>query len=138
MNLTRLIYTSIAFPGINLAILEEILLSAEKNNSKKKITGALCYGSGQFLQVLEGDQSTISALYNYVSQDKRHFEVEIIEVTSIKKRDFEQWSMQYVYFNTLTNANQLSMVKRITHSDKFSPRLWSAEQCLSVMIELTK
>jgi uncharacterized protein YdiU (UPF0061 family) len=137
MNLTRLIYASTALPGINFASLQQILSTAETKNLKKTITGALVYGSGYFLQILEGNRSDISALYNHISQDKRHSEVELLEVMPIQTRDFEQWSMRYVRYDDQNNSSHHTIVKKITQTDKFVPKLWTAEQSRAVLIELS-
>lgn len=136
MSLIRLIYISVTCSKMNLASLQEILSVAEEHNTEKKITGALAYGNSSFLQVLEGSRSEVSALYNHISKDHRHTEVELVEVVPIQTRDFGKWSMRYVYFDEQNNSNHIATIKRIANTDKFTPKLWTAEQSLSVMIAL--
>jgi hypothetical protein len=136
MKLTRLIYASVATPGIEFSELQDILFTSEKNNVTKEITGALSYGRGSFLQLLEGERSEISALYQTISLDTRHSQLELLEVVPIQTRDFAQWSMRYVPYNEEKNVAVLAKVKKIMHGDDFTPKLWSAEQSRAVLIAL--
>ena len=137
MNLTRLIYSSIAFPGIEFSVLRDMLFVSENNNFLKDVTGALSYGGGSFLQILEGDRSEISRLYNIIINDKRHSEIELVEVVPIQIRDFANWSMRYVHYDEKTNPDALAEIKKITTTEKFTPRFWTADQCRAVLLALS-
>jgi hypothetical protein len=95
MGLYRLIYCS-RTRGLARTDLEAILASCERNNSAESVTGMLLFDSDHFLQLLEGGRRAVSACYNRISNDPRHFDVEIVSCGSADVRLFERWSMRYV------------------------------------------
>ena len=55
----------------------------------------LLYSDGNFIQVLEGDQILIDALYNKILMDDRHSgKLKLMEGT-LEKRNFPDWSMGF-------------------------------------------
>lgn len=49
-----------------------LLLQARDANERVAVTGALVYGNGQFMQVMEGEEAVVTALYERVTHDPRH------------------------------------------------------------------
>jgi hypothetical protein len=78
------------------AMTGSILKTALSFNKVNQITGVLCQGSGFFIQVLEGERSTINQLYGRIVQDSRHKDVEIVGFEEINDRKFKQWSMALI------------------------------------------
>ena len=91
----RLLYFSQAVATVTSADLEEILVTARIKNKEKNITGALLTGGEVFLQILEGPEQSVLSLYLEILQDTRHTDVEIMRVTPIMNRLFEDWSMEF-------------------------------------------
>ena len=90
----RLLYFSQAVATVTNADLEEILATSRRKNKERDITGALVTGGGVFLQILEGPEQSVLSLYLEILQDSRHYDVEIMRVTPIINRLFEDWSME--------------------------------------------
>ena len=74
----------------------KILRKSRINNRAKNIVGALYFGNGYFFQCLEGDESTLMALYETLKKDPRHTDLQIISMTPISTRSFDEWEMKYL------------------------------------------
>jgi len=94
--LIRLIYASKAVGPQTGALAESILRKAHASNIKNDVTGVLCQGQGVFLQVLEGERSTVTNLYARIHADPRHKDLELIHCESITERRYGGWSMAHV------------------------------------------
>lgn len=94
-NLTHLIYASKAVCYFSKNDILELLAKARKNNSSLQVTGMLLYDHGSFFQVIEGEETVIKALFDKISNDKRHGQLTTIISESIRKRQFSEWSMGY-------------------------------------------
>lgn len=101
-NLIRLTYASTsasASRGGGTAVDPEIgriLQACKINNPKREIGGVLHYGHGYFLQVLEGPEKDVDALYQKISKDPRHQDVRTLDERRVDERRFPDWSMKYV------------------------------------------
>lgn len=100
MTLRRLIYRSV--PCI-LGTAEEvaaeiarILEASKRNNAAAGVTGVLLFSGAAFTQVLEGEAAALERVYDRISQDLRHQQFELLQVTEIDRRAFGAWSMGYV------------------------------------------
>ncbi len=94
--IVRLLYVSRAVGPQTTAVTDSILSVALNANRKRGITGALCQGQGLYLQVLEGERSVISRLYNHIAQDHRHQDVELLVLEEITQRRYADWAMAHV------------------------------------------
>lgn len=95
IELSRLMYVStISSPTDGM--LNKILEQSRANNQKQNITGVLCAGGGQFVQVLEGKECDLIRLYSKIVDDPRHFDCAIIGIAPISERMFDKWSMGFV------------------------------------------
>lgn len=59
------------------------------------VTGALLYRDGRFVQVLEGPEHAVRALYSTIEADSRHSGIHILVSTQLAARNFQSWSMGY-------------------------------------------
>ena len=66
MKLYRLMYISDVAEHINWIDLKEILLQSQENNTKLDITGLLVIIAQKFVQVLEGPEEPLNALYSKI------------------------------------------------------------------------
>ena len=92
----KLIYTSKAAPGTTDATLEDILASAQRNNSQADITGVLLFFDNSFIQLLEGRRSDVMAMYDKIMDDPRHTDVDLMFEEYQEDRVFGDWRMAYV------------------------------------------
>lgn len=88
-------YISQAKEGMTLTTLVVLLMQARALNEQQHITGALVYGDGQFVQVMEGEESVVKNLYARVAKDARHYNVRKLAEGPITGRSFAQWSMAF-------------------------------------------
>ena len=90
-------YASHATGGpLSDAELGEILLVSQKYNITHDLTGALIYGDGRFVQVLEGPLEPLMATGDRIRADPRHHSLDVVGPVSIDQREFPDWCMARV------------------------------------------
>ena len=58
---------------------------ARSNNKQKGITGALLLSEDWFVQVLEGDEDAVRALFTSIEKDPRHDSVSVLETGMVAR-----------------------------------------------------
>ena len=91
-----------------------LFTSARSRNKKLGVTGALLLADGHFVQVLEGDETSVRALYDHIATDPRHDEVHLVETVDRAPRVFGRWAMAEV-------SGDGEDVPLIAHTDGISP-----------------
>lgn len=94
-QLYELAYVSYAVRHMEQDDLNKLLEDARSNNHAQAISGMLLYAEGAFLQVLEGEQSRVQALYNQICADDRHAHAMVIHEGPISSRSFPDWKMGF-------------------------------------------
>lgn len=109
-SLIHFIYTSAATEPFSPEELEELLVTARKNNDSLNITGMLIHEEGSFFQVLEGREENIDLLFDKICEDKRHNKITKLIFEAIEERSFSEWSMGHaeVTRNELANIEGLN------------------------------
>ena len=125
----RLLYVSRAKGPQTTTVTTSILLQAQVHNKVQGITGVLCQGQGFFIQVLEGERSSVNALYRRICGDLRHKDVELLRYEDISERKFSQWSMALVKLSA-----DDPMVK-VQHPE-FDPYSASGDQVMQLLANL--
>jgi hypothetical protein len=97
----RLFYISNASPTESDEQVQDILMSARRNNPANGITGVLLHGGGLFMQVVEGPEQKVLRQYVKILDDRRHDDARILHISSAHSRIFEQWSMGGIAGNPL-------------------------------------
>ena len=95
MPLIHLIYVSTANTEYDDAELDGILAISERHNVSNHVTGMLLYAGGNFMQVIEGEETAVDETYNRIACDPRHRDLLVLERAPIKEREFAQWSMGF-------------------------------------------
>ncbi len=93
MAVFQLIYTSQPF-GFDDAMLGAILVTSRRNNPKWGITGCLICRHDIYLQLLEGDEAQVEALFGRIARDDRHLAVTRLSGESVDARMFPDWAMR--------------------------------------------
>lgn len=115
--LIQLVYVStLTLKGrMSTSIFKEIKEHARIYNKQHNITGILCYGSGQFLQCIEGNKAQVLELKQRIFSDKRHKDIKILLLQVIDQRSFSDWRMRLLFLErwswspaTKQQADQLS------------------------------
>ncbi len=104
-NLIQLIYGSSAPTDMTEQDLLAILKKSRDNNRARNITGLLLFKSGNFLQVLEGEEDAVMDLYRTIQKDSRHSNIITVANRKIKERDFGDWQMAFVNLNSVNPAD---------------------------------
>lgn len=91
----HIIYLSQATVPFEESHLERLLLRARVFNAQHDVTGILLYGNEQFLQVLEGEEATVRALYAHICRDPRHRDVTTYDDKPVPRRSFADWRMAF-------------------------------------------
>ena len=73
----------------------DILRVSRFNNSHLNITGLLAYKDGNFLQVLEGPESSVTRVLETIERDRRHSGMIILAKRKLQERLFPEWSMAF-------------------------------------------
>jgi hypothetical protein len=76
-----------------------ILKQSDINNKINSVTGVLIYNGGVFLQLLEGRNEDILALYSKILIDKRHSKIKKIYEGYSNSRIFNDWTMAHKNIN---------------------------------------
>lgn len=112
MELYRLIYVSYSTLGVNWDDLKDILIKSEQNNAELNLSGLLVVSGNIFLQVLEGPERALNALYAKILLDPRHENPTILSYTPIHERHFSEWSMKGVNIALLKTELKSFLVKK--------------------------
>jgi hypothetical protein len=97
----HIIYMSRGVAPMSEDELRTLLQQARQDNERYQITGALVYGDGQFMQVIEGEEKDLALLYAKLLNDPRHTNVVKLADKYIAARSFQDWSMA---FRTVSDA----------------------------------
>lgn len=96
-----MIYVSSATKPMNTPALESLLSWSREKNTEKGLTGMLIYrystdaNKGYFIQMLEGEEHEVRALYDKIKRDKRHHTVLPLGEGKIEERMFSEWAMGF-------------------------------------------
>lgn len=94
--LIRILYVSRAVGPQTSTVTARILATAVAHNRAAGITGVLCQGQGLYLQVLEGERAAVQGLYARLMEDKRHRDLQMLQLEETARRRFPDWSMAHV------------------------------------------
>lgn len=129
--LVRLLYASRAVDASPGAI-DAILTQSRAHNPACGVTGILCYGSGIFLQAIEGGRATVSELYGHIQRDPRHKDVVLLHYDEITERRFGGWTMGQVNLTKIHAATLL----RYSERAELNPYAVSGKVSLALLEEL--
>lgn len=104
-GLISLVYTSTASQPFRETALEELLSVCRARNAERDITGMLLYRDGRFIQVLEGDEHTVTRLVEAIGRDARHHDLRVLMTERIAQRRFGDWTMGYRAFRSGSDAS---------------------------------
>jgi len=96
MALHEIIYVSLAAHDMDAAALTSLLDEARVRNEHHGITGMLIHHGHEFLQLLEGEEAAVMALYDNIWRDERHSQIYKMWEGPITERSFSHWAMGFV------------------------------------------
>jgi hypothetical protein len=89
----RLIYKSRSKVPIDWALVDSIIETSNKNNSRREITGVLLATTTHFLQVIEGSFERVNKLFSDIARDPRHEALQLVDFSCVERRAFGDWAM---------------------------------------------
>jgi hypothetical protein len=93
MQLYSLLYVSRSLIAADSEEMSAIARSSQRNNQTRGLTGFLYYDNAAFLQVLEGLEPDVRALFDVIAADRRHDSVRMLGFQPVSNRAFGGWSM---------------------------------------------
>ncbi|HKH09805.1 MAG TPA: BLUF domain-containing protein [Rubrobacter sp.] len=90
-----LVYVSSAVRPFSRPELEDLLATSRDNNARAGVTGMLLYKDGNFMQVIEGEEEAVRALYDKIGNDPRHRGEITLRQDFTEGRQFPDWSMGF-------------------------------------------
>ncbi len=93
-----IMYKSIPDKGIKKSEFQELLQNSQERNQMHHITGYIFLSKTKIVQLIEGDDEVIDALYNRIKNDTRHTDVSMILDKEIEKRTMMNWNMAILDF----------------------------------------
>lgn len=91
----HIIYLSWATTPFSDTQLQELLAVSRTHNAQLGVTGILFYGNERFMQVLEGEEAAVRALYARIRRDPRHGNILTYIDKPVAKRTFARWGMAF-------------------------------------------
>jgi hypothetical protein len=93
-GLSQVVYLS--RDRMRLQDIDDLVTASALRNARHGITGALLFGGGHFLQVLEGSPEAVEALLGRIALDPRHTDFEVLLRRPVSSRQFMNWGMVLV------------------------------------------
>jgi hypothetical protein len=91
--LTRIVYASLACPDTGQAEIDAVVEKAQVFNREHGITGVLAFDGSQIVQIIEGPEEAVEALYGRIREDNRHEGVVTLTHDGIAEPHFPNWAM---------------------------------------------
>ncbi|MCC5886587.1 MAG: BLUF domain-containing protein [Gammaproteobacteria bacterium] len=88
-----LCYTSRPIPGLEHCRLRALVQRAREANAAAGITGCLLFDGQQIVQVLEGDEAAVEALFARIQRDPRHERIRMLWQGTAHRREFTDQPM---------------------------------------------
>ncbi|MEJ7926525.1 BLUF domain-containing protein [Sphingobium sp. AN641] len=95
MALYQIMYISTAARPISADECRGIAYASAANNRRQDVTGLLLFNSRRFLQVLEGPEPSVNAIFDRITADPRHRAVVRLRQGSVANREFGEWAMAF-------------------------------------------
>lgn len=121
----HLVYGSHAAAPFSKEQLVALLEKSQRNNQARGISGLLLYRDGIFLQVLEGPEVSVRALFGRICEDPRHQGIEMLMQGHSPRRQFPAWSMAFRDLEDpllLRNLGYSEFMNQSPGSDRAAPR----------------
>jgi hypothetical protein len=91
----QLIYVSSSTGAFTREKFLDLAFVMSSQNTKIGITGMLVFKDGNFMEVLEGEESAVKELFSKINVDPRHTLVSVIQEGEISAREYPSWAMTF-------------------------------------------
>jgi hypothetical protein len=113
----NIVYVSTSVKLMHENQLLDILHNSRLHNAALNISGVLLYSDGMFIQVLEGKDTVIDALYARIQADQRHKNIITIIDEPIIEKSFGQWLMGFAVTDSKKTEKLLGYLRSINELD---------------------
>jgi hypothetical protein len=113
----NIVYVSTAVKLMHENQLLDILHNSRLHNAALNISGVLLYSDGMFIQVLEGKDTVIDALYARIQADQRHKNIITLIDEPIIEKSFGQWLMGFAVTDSKKTEKLLGYLRSINELD---------------------
>ena len=117
-----IVYASSAVKLFTEQEIIKLLEISQRNNEQSGITGMLLYNGGNFIQVIEGPDEAVLALYDTIKRDRRHYKVTLLGQDPIHERQFPDWTMGFQDLKKLSPEQQTRFSSFLV--DDFTPEFF--------------
>ncbi|MEO6856890.1 MAG: BLUF domain-containing protein [Rhodoferax sp.] len=93
--LLSLVYVSTARSRLRETELEHLLSLCRERNQQNAVTGVLLYSDGNFMQYLEGPDTSVRQTYQRICVDPLHGNLVELLLEPINERVFSTWAMGF-------------------------------------------
>ena len=97
--------------------LSDITNTSKSKNIDLDITGLLFHHNGKFLQIIEGEKTSLEKLMSSIEKDSRHTNIQRIIDEKISSRGYAEWNMDSFNLSDDTNLD-IAKLKRIKNAYK--------------------
>jgi hypothetical protein len=94
-QLSCLVYVSSAVREVSQADIDHLLKRAWARNLGHRVSGALLYAAGDFMQYIEGPEAGLAEVYRHIRADPLHTGIIELLREPIAEREFGEWLMAY-------------------------------------------
>lgn len=95
MALIQLVYVSRATRPLSSEQLAALVYACVSRNAVDGLSGLLLHADGCFLQLLEGERSTLDRTFARIARDRRHTGITLLRRDALAQRQFDGWHMAF-------------------------------------------
>lgn len=103
--LEKLVYRSKSAGSFGSVGLFNLLSQARVRNAYLDITGHLIFDGEYFTQWIEGPTHSLNTLWDSLTKDARHSDIQLISRAPAKERRFASWTMAFSSYASLNTCN---------------------------------
>ncbi|WGF93963.1 BLUF domain-containing protein [Aequorivita marisscotiae] len=117
-------YISKQEESLTTRMLKQLFQFVVKTNPTLNISGVLLHNNNFFLQVLEGDKTTIQNLFADIRKDKRHQNILLILNQKIENRIFNHYEATFSVLKSKEDIERLNTyLSNENFKDKYSKNI---------------
>jgi len=88
--------------------IQALFEKAKTHNLSHQISGILLHKNGNFMQILEGLEEQVDAIYNKIIKDKRHHQIIKLIDIPIPGRLFQEYKASFSLINSNSDFTELN------------------------------
>lgn len=129
IKIYRIIYISKVQKSFKYKELLNFETMISEKNKKSNLTGFLLFSNEYFVGTIEGERTQLNDLFNRISKDERHSEIEIISYEHIVNRKFSLWGMSLLE----SSEGYKAIRKKYGNSEVFNPYFLSNKELFEMI-----